>query len=815
MTVHLNEDQLINYIYQLLPDAEREALDLHLSACPSCRTSLADHEIWQRHIHHAIAARRRVAPSSRMNYAAIAPRLKSTRRFTMVLKRSNQFVYGALTMALLVAVGVGLYFFLSNLSRPTPTTPDEVEQPAVPTVVSQPTINPTAEVSQPIVNMTEEVSQPTEFVMQITGDPNPLSLPADVAVDSAGNLYVVDGSNQRIQKFDRNGQFLTMWGGQGSGDGQFNFVLNAPYADGAVAVDGQGNVYVADTANKRIQKFDSNGQFLAKWGSSGLADGAFYSPTGIAVDKQSAVYVADFNRVDIQKFDDNGQFLTKFGGRSPEQGGLIGPSWLAVDAEGNVYVADDGTHQIHKFDQNGQFLTRWGGVDRFGGGPTDVTVDGQGNIYVNGDNPAVLKFDNQGRLLAEWGSPGSGEGQFNFARGVAVDAEGNVYVADANNNRVQKFRQPGWAANKLEEDSQPAADLTSTEAMFRGNPQHTGVYGDADIKGPELGEVKWQFKIGGSSTQSSPAVVNGLVYIGSSDKHVYAIDAETGQEKWKFETGSPVWSSPAVVEGVLYIGSNDHYLYALDHQTGQEKWKFETGAAVRSSPAVADGVVYVGSFDKNVYALDAQTGQEQWRFETEASIYSSPTVAAGVLYIGSGCDRADGCEGSRPYYLYALDSQTGQEKWRFEAGSTIESSPAVAAGLVYFGSIDGYLYAVDSRTGQEKWKFKTIDSVVSSPGVAAGVVYIGENNGYLYALDSQTGQEKWQFKVEDSLYTSPVVVAGVVYMGGADFNLYALDSQTGREKWKFATRNSVQSSPTVADGAVYVGSDDGYLYALQ
>jgi hypothetical protein len=151
-------------------------------------------------------------PSAQMSYAAIAPHLKRLRRITMVVKQSNQFIYGAVMLALLIAVGVGLYFFLSNLSRPTPTTPEEVEQPAVPTVVSQPEVKPTAEVSQPVVSLTEEANQPVEFVMSITGDPNPLSVPADVAVDSEGNLYMIDGYNHRIQKFGGSGNFMTKWG---------------------------------------------------------------------------------------------------------------------------------------------------------------------------------------------------------------------------------------------------------------------------------------------------------------------------------------------------------------------------------------------------------------------------------------------------------------------------------------------------------------------------------------------------------------------------------------------------------------------------
>ena len=209
MTVHLNNDQLINYIYHLLPDAEREELDLHLSACPSCRTNLDSHEALQQRIHYSVIARRVVIPFSRMNYTTIAPRLKRSRRITVVLKQSNQFIYGALTMALLVAVGLGVYLFVSNLSRPSPITSEDVTQPGtVPAVIYLPTTAPTAVImqatttptvpaatpeaviSQPTVNPTPEVSQPSaspvELILTIKNDPNLLSGPGYAAVDQAG-----------------------------------------------------------------------------------------------------------------------------------------------------------------------------------------------------------------------------------------------------------------------------------------------------------------------------------------------------------------------------------------------------------------------------------------------------------------------------------------------------------------------------------------------------------------------------------------------------------------------------------------------------
>jgi DNA-binding beta-propeller fold protein YncE len=453
VTHHLTDEQYINYIYQLLPDTEREEIDQHLSACPVCRTSLAEYETLQRRIHYSVAGRRRITPFSRMNYAAIAPRLKSTRRITGVLKQSKQFVYGTLTTALLVAVVVGLYFFVSNLSRPMPITSEEVKPAtSAPTLVKQVEVRPTAAVkptgvvSQPTTSPTSEVSQPlanpVEFVMSITGEPNPLAGPTHVAVDLEGNLYVIDATNNRIQKFDRTGQFLTMWGRLGSGEGEFNFHVDRSH--GGVAVDGQGQVYVVDQNNKRIQKFDSNGRFLAKWDSRGMKDGQFIRPSGIAVDRQGYVYVVDGQRNDIQKFDGNGQFLAKWGSLGSGDGQFKQPWGVEVDGAGNIFVVDRGNFRIQKFDQEGQFLAQWGSSGSGEGQflqPNDLSVDSQGQVYVPDEDSSTIQiFDGQGQFLARWGSFGRGEGQFIQPGNVAVDQEGYIYVVDHGNNRVQKFR---------------------------------------------------------------------------------------------------------------------------------------------------------------------------------------------------------------------------------------------------------------------------------------------------------------------------------------------------------------------------------------
>ncbi len=207
------------------------------------------------------------------------------------------------------------------------------------------------------------------------------------------------------------------------------------------------NIYIADLDNNRVQKFNSSGDFLLKWGSTGTGNGQFQKPYGVAIDSLNNVYISDKDNNRVQKFDSNGNYVLQFGqgvqgqGQGENPGQLKHPLGIAINSSNNIYVADLDNNRIQKFDSNGTFILMWGSSGSTNGKfnkPQDVAVDNLSNVYVTDqDNNRVQKFDSNGIFILSWGSIGNGNGQFNKPLGIRTDALNNFYASDRDNNRVQ------------------------------------------------------------------------------------------------------------------------------------------------------------------------------------------------------------------------------------------------------------------------------------------------------------------------------------------------------------------------------------------
>jgi outer membrane protein assembly factor BamB len=233
-----------------------------------------------------------------------------------------------------------------------------------------------------------------------------------------------------------------------------------------------------------------------------------------------------------------------------------------------------------------------------------------------------------------------------------------------------------------------------------------------------------------SSWLSTPAVTDDyMAYVAGSNGKVYATTfLGTPQVVWTYATGAApggavIMPTPALINGVVYVGSYDNKVYAINATTGAKIWSFTTGGDVLSRPTISNGVLYVGSYDNNLYALNAATGALLWSYTTGGAVHSSPCVYNGVVYVGSNDGK-----------VYAINATTGAEVWNYETGGAVHSSPAVSdeplngvtTTLVYVGSDDGTFYVLDAATGYSVWGVTTCDVgssiVVTAQCLGTGII---------------------------------------------------------------------------------------------
>lgn len=323
---------------------------------------------------------------------------------------------------------------------------------------------------------------------------------------------------------------------------------------------------------------------------------------------------------------------------------------------------------------------------------------------------------------------------------------------------------------------------------------------------------------------SSPVVVDGVLYVGSADGAVYALDPKTGETKWRFQTGeslSPATSFAPVITLPRGTSAADQMaagISAADKQRGKGIRR------VDMTPAVANGAVYIGSGDQSFYAIDAATGKKKWSYVAGPGMVSSnytsyPVPAAvlknGIVYFVT----EDG--------LHVLDAITGKRKWLFETLQEIPienmnmrkkrtpSEPVLGDGVIFltawpFSLVDtpqarmsslprkSFVYAVDPESGKANWVVSVDGTFISAPTTAKGLVFFAVKEGpqhnpsplnhrdKLYAINAADGQVKWKFDAESWYGTSQLLIAaGRVYFSN-NKSLLALEMEAGRQLWSFS-----------------------------
>ncbi|MFB5761966.1 cadherin-like beta sandwich domain-containing protein [Paenibacillus medicaginis] len=434
-----------------------------------------------------------------------------------------------------------------------------------------------------------------------------LANPTGVATDSSGNLYIADYANNRVRKVDSSGNISTVagTGSEGySGDGRAATTaqLNNPFG---VAVDNSGNLYIADFNNNRIRKVDSLGNIstVAGTGSEGYSgDGRaattaqLAGPTGVAVDNSGNLYIADFMNNRIRKVDSSGNISTVAGtgenGYSGDGGAattaqLSDPQGVAVDSSGNLYIADRGNNRIRKVDSSGNISTvagtgEWGYSGDGGAAttaqlyyPFDVAVDSSGNLYIaDAINQRIRKVDSLGNIstVAGTGEAGySGDGgaattaQLNNPFGVAVDNSGNLYIADFNNNRIRKV---GLTSSNVNLSGLTLSSGSLSPAFASDTTSYTASVansvGSITVT-PTVSDSNATVTVNGTEVTSGSASGEISLSVGSSNTITVVVTAQDGTTKQTYTvTVTRASSSKAELSGLTLSSGSLSPVFASD-----------------------------------------------------------------------------------------------------------------------------------------------------------------------------------------------------------------------------------------------------------
>lgn len=307
---------------------------------------------------------------------------------------------------------------------------------------------------------------------------------------------------------------------------------------------------------------------------------------------------------------------------------------------------------------------------------------------------------------------------------------------------------------------------------------------------------------------------DGLVIVPWDTNKLYAFDARNGNVIWTFE-GAPIFGTPIIQDSVVYVGSTDGRVYALNVADGSEKWKTDAtsnAAIFTANPLINNGVVYIGDYGGRCHAYNAVDGSSKWSYDLPGpykNINSTPILNGNTIYFAS----YDG-------KIYALDAGTGAYKWATAStGNPISSGMALVSDVIYVGAIPK-VYAFNATTGTTKWVTPTpaFTHYSSSPTVANDMVFIGGDDGIMYAFNVADGSISWSKVLSPgSIVSSPIYKNGIIYVGGGDGKMYALQSGTGNLVWQnsdaSSTRN-IYSGPTLSERAVYSGTLEGNVAAM-
>lgn len=345
----------------------------------------------------------------------------------------------------------------------------------------------------------------------------------------------------------------------------------------------------------------------------------------------------------------------------------------------------------------------------------------------------------------------------------------------------------------------PVGDgIDGTVAAWLGDPAHSGAQdGPAPTENPALA---WRFDTG-SEILASPIVADGMVFVTNRAGYLYAVDAATGQQRWRLEVGEYVLrTTPTYRDGALYLVAGFDAM-ALDAATGEERWRVPLRYAGSASPTVTDHAMFVVSQEGWLYALSLRDGAELWKTTTDGISFGSPSASGERVVVGT--DRG---------LVVGVNPETGRQSWRRDFDAAVYTTPVIAGTTVWVVTDDGMLRGLALDDGADRFALETTSDLTVT--VIEGTVFVPSADGGLYAIDAESAEVRWFASAGGAVRAGPVQVGDQVVLAGGN-RVAGIDVDTGEQVWYYLAGDTVEAAPAVIDGHVFFGARDGVLYAVR
>lgn len=357
------------------------------------------------------------------------------------------------------------------------------------------------------------------------------------------------------------------------------------------------------------------------------------------------------------------------------------------------------------------------------------------------------------------------------------------------------------------DDSEPDDDGEDQRSAVESWPSFqydAGNSGHAEGRGPRgnLTEV-WSFEREGKMRGGPVISEDGVVYIGSDEGTMYALDLEDGSLVWSTEIPVPVSRVPIVSDDLVLVSTTDG-VYAFDRHSGDEEWNF-VAAKGATTPALQDGIAVLGDGTNHVNGIDVVDGTELWRTENDKHFTNPAAISNGDAFVSDWTNE-----------LHIFELKTGRHRFSAELDEAQFTGATVVDDVIYAGGEQGGLYALDATSlGDELWQINIGELINQSPAVTSERLIVCAMGGKIVAVDRETATEKWSKQVDSWAISAPAIVGDSVYVGGSFGSLYGFDISTGKLTVLEELTDRSVHHPVVSDDFLVVGTSDGNVHALR